>query len=89
MQYNSRFFFLAVTYNYYIILWKSCKTRRRISSACLGGCKMPYYCLTLHNSKCAQPNKMLINEQSTQVYVYSCDNTFKFKKNKKVCIIKC
>jgi len=45
---------------------------------------MPYYCLTLHNSKCVQPNKMLNNEQNTQVYVYSCDNTFKFKKNKKV-----
>jgi len=37
----------------------------------LGGIsKIPYYCLTLHNLKCVQPNKMLNEERSTQMYMY-------------------
>jgi len=45
-------------------------------------------CLTLHNSKCAQPHKMLNNEQNTQMYIH-CDNKLKFKKDEAICIIKC
>jgi len=49
---------------------------------------MRYYYLTLHNSERIQSNKILNNEENTQVYIYSCDNTSKFKKNEKACIIK-
>jgi len=49
---------------------------------------MPYYRLILHDSKCVQSNKMLNNEQNIQEYIYSCDNSPKFKRNKEVYIIK-
>ena len=52
--------------------------------------KISYYCLNLHNSKYIQSNKMLNSKQYTpNIYIYSCDNTFKFKKNEEVSIIKC
>jgi len=54
---------------------------------------MPYYCLTLHNSKCIQQNEILSNEiqmQNIQMHIYSYNNTLKFKKNEEVvCTIKC
>jgi len=36
-----------------------------------------------------QANKILNNKQHTQIYIYSCDNTLKFKKNEEVDVIKC
>ena len=50
--------------------------------------KMPCYCLNF-NLKYIQSNKMLNSKQHTQIYIYSCDNTLKFKKNEEVGIIKC
>jgi len=44
--------------------------------------------IQLYITQNVQSNKILNNEENTQVYMQSYDNT-KFKKNEKACTIKC
>ena len=45
-----------------------------------------YIYIYIYICVCVQSNKML-NSKHIQIYLYSCDNTLKFKKNKKVGVI--
>jgi len=56
----------------YRITTSKISERRPYDGSHLGGgyiSKMSYYCLTSHNLKYIQPNKMLNNEQNIQVHI--------------------